>query len=73
MELQCEVNKKLPENEKFEPLWWHPGARREFRKLHRRVLPESPRPQLILRLAIAGLALFLSLIITLLTAVKLSG
>ena len=73
LELQCEVNNKLPENEKFEPLWWHISTRREFRKLHRRVLPESPRPRLIRRLAIGGFALSLSSIVALLIAVELSG
>ena len=63
-ELQCEVNERLPENEKFEPMWWHLGTRLEFRKLYRRVLPDSPRPRLILRLTISGFGLFLSSIIT---------
>jgi len=64
LELQCEVNERLPENEKFEPMGWHLGTYLKFWKLHRQVLPESPRPKLILRLGIAGFSLFFSSIIT---------
>jgi uncharacterized membrane protein len=59
-ELQFEVNAKLPEGQKFDPLFWTLFKRLEFRRLHRAVLPNSPRPKRALRFAIIGFALFFS-------------
>jgi len=57
-ELQSEVNERLPEGEKFEPLFWTLGTRLRFRQLYRTVLPQSPRPRLAQRFAIMGFCLF---------------
>jgi hypothetical protein len=43
MELQHEVNARLPLDEKFEPIFWSFLTRRRFRALQMRVLPSSPR------------------------------
>ena len=59
-ELQFEVNARLPEGQKFDPLFWTLPRRLEFRRLHRAVLPDSPRPKRALRFTIIGLVLFFS-------------
>jgi hypothetical protein len=71
-ELLCEVNERLPEDEKFWPVWWWPWTRYKFQKLHQRVLPESSRPKLIERLTVAGLCLGAAAIILVLVASSLS-
>ncbi len=57
-ELFSEVNEKLPEGQKFEPLFWSMFTRREFRRLQRAVLPESSRPKRESRFRVIGLVLF---------------
>ena len=69
MEMQCELNKRLPEGQKFEPLFWHIGMHMKFRKLRKEFLPESRRPRLIRRLCLAGLVCFV--VATVLVAPKL--
>ena len=59
-ELQSEVNAQLPEGQKFEPLFWSIFTDLRFRKLHRAVLPQSPRPKRALRFAVIGFLLFFS-------------
>ena len=60
MELQFEVNERLPDGQKFEPLFWTLLTRQQFRQLQKRVLPESTRPKRALRLTVAGFCLFFS-------------
>jgi hypothetical protein len=43
MELQHEVNARLPLGEKFEPIFWSILTRGELRALQGSVLPNSPR------------------------------
>jgi hypothetical protein len=43
MELQHDVNARLPLDENFEPMFWSFLTRRKFRALQRNVLPNSPR------------------------------
>ena len=57
-ELQFELNKRLPEGRKFEPLFWWFGTYVRLRELQRAVLPQSPRPKKALRFAYIGFALF---------------
>ena len=57
-ELHFEVNEKLPEGRKFEPLFWTPLSHIEFRRLQRTVLPGSRRPKRALRFAVIGFVLF---------------
>jgi hypothetical protein len=59
-ELRFEVNDRLPEGQKFEPLFWSPVTNLKFRRLHRAVLPESPRPKRALRFAVVGFVLLFS-------------
>ena len=59
-ELQSEVNARLPEGQKFEPLFWSIFTDLKFRRLRRAVLPESPRPKRALRFALIGFVLVLS-------------
>ena len=57
-ELRFEVNERLPDGQKFEPTFWTPVTHSKFRKLHRTVLPDSPRPKKALRYAIVAFGLF---------------
>ena|ERR1700721_2874750 len=43
MELQHELNARLPLDEKFEPMFWSFFTRQKVRALQRNVLPNSPR------------------------------
>src|SRR5579864_748978 len=43
MELQHEINARMPVDEKFEPMFCSFLTRRKFRALQRDVLPNSPR------------------------------
>lgn len=53
-QIQYEINLKLPNGAKFEPtLWWY-GTWRKFRRLHRELLPDSPRPKRLRKFQIAG-------------------
>ncbi len=60
MELQFEVNDRLPPGEKFEQLFWMPATRIRFRQVQKQVLPNSPRPKEVLRFSIIGFCLFFS-------------
>ena len=59
-ELRFEVNDRLPEGQKFDPLFRTPLTYFKFRRLHRAVLPESPRPRRAFRFAVIGFVLFFS-------------
>ena len=56
--LQSEVNERLPDGQKFEPLFWTLSTHIKLRRLCRVVLPESPRPRRALRFTIVGFVLF---------------
>jgi hypothetical protein len=43
LELQHEINAKLPPARKFEPLFWSFGTWEKFRELEKEVLPSSQR------------------------------
>jgi hypothetical protein len=58
--LQSEMNERLPEGEKLDPLFWNPFSWAKFGRLHKAVLPDSPRSGLAVRYTIAGFALFFS-------------
>lgn len=58
LELQSEVNDRLPESDKFEPLFWSFGTRMQLRRLQRSLLPDSPRPRKAVRFAVIGACLF---------------
>jgi hypothetical protein len=62
LELQAEVNAKLPQNEQFKPLSWGFTTWQKFRQLQERVLPNSPRPKKIRRYKIIGAILLFSAI-----------
>ena len=36
-----QVNAHLPENERFEVLWWYPGKHQRFEQAYARIFPES--------------------------------
>lgn len=59
-ELQFEVNDRLPADQRFEPVFWTPMTSLKFRKIQKRVLPNSPRPRRGWCFAFAGFCLFLS-------------
>ncbi|HEV2352531.1 MAG TPA: hypothetical protein VG028_22070 [Terriglobia bacterium] len=58
-ELQWEVNERLPEGQKFEPMSWHIGTYLEFKRLRESVYPQSLRYKKARRLGIVGTLLFL--------------
>ena len=60
LELQSEVNERLPQSDKFEPLFWSLGKRMQLRRLQRSFLPQSPRPGKAIRFGIIGACLFFS-------------
>ncbi len=60
LELQSEVNDRLPQSDKFEPLFWPLGKRMQLRRLQRSLLPQSPRPGKAIRFGIIGACLFFS-------------
>jgi hypothetical protein len=59
-ELQSQVNDQLPADQKFEPIFWTLSTRQEFRRIQRRVLPNSSRPKRAWRFAVAGFCFFFS-------------
>jgi hypothetical protein len=70
-QLQFELNERLPEGEKFEPMSWlslSTGRWSRLRELQRRVLPDSPRPRRGRRLALSAVALLLCSIVLFLVA-----
>ena len=58
LELVFEVNERVPEGERFEPLGWYPQKHLNFWKVRKQVLPNSPRAARVKRLAVAGFCLF---------------
>jgi hypothetical protein len=60
LELQSEVNERLPQPDKFEPLFWSFGKRLQLRRLQRSLLPQSPRPGRAMRFGVIGACLFFS-------------
>jgi len=69
-ELQFELNDRLAEAEKFEPLFWTPLTWMKFKKLYRRVLPNSPRPKRARVLTVIGFGSFV-IAITLLRHIQI--
>jgi len=65
-ELQFEINERLPQNEKFDPVFWTPITWMKFHELRKQVFPDSPRPKRALRLAIVGFCCFFSGVVFLL-------
>jgi hypothetical protein len=58
-ELQSEINGRLPEGQKFEPLFWWVGTYLRLLALQRQFLPQSSRPRKALGFGIVGLAVLL--------------
>jgi hypothetical protein len=58
MELQHEVNERLPAAEQFEPMFWSFVTRQKFRALQRNILPNSPRPRRARLFTVIGSAFF---------------
>jgi hypothetical protein len=65
MELQHEVNERLPADERFEPLFWSFATRRKLRMLQRSVLPNSPRVRRARLFTVIGTALFVLAVLVL--------
>lgn len=45
IQIQHEINLKLPAHKQFEPTFWGYGTHEKFRELQREFLPASPRPR----------------------------
>lgn len=59
LELQSEVSERLPQSEKFEPLFWSFPRLMQLRRLQRNLLPQSPRISNARRFGIIGFVVFL--------------
>ena len=70
LELQSEVNERLPQPDKFEPLFWSLGKRLQLRRLQRSLLPQSPRPGRAMRFGVIGACLFFSGVAMLLVGLR---
>jgi len=60
LELQSEVNDRLPQSEKFEPLFWSLPQLTQLGRLQRSLLPQSPRIRKAGRLGVIGACGFFS-------------
>ena len=58
LELQAEVNNRLPQPQKFEPVFWTFGRWTQLRHLQQKLLPQSPRPKKARRFAAIGFSVF---------------
>jgi hypothetical protein len=70
-QLQFELNDRLPQGEKFEPISWlslTTGNRSRFRELQQRLLPDSPRPRRGRQFALSGIGLLVCSIVLFLLA-----
>jgi hypothetical protein len=63
MQLQAEINAKLPQSEKFEPTFWWLGTYLKFRSLREQFLPGDQRWKKSSILSFAGLGLVITGII----------
>jgi len=57
LQIQHDINSKLPPDKQFEPTFWGFGARERFRRLQKELLPESPRPRRLRRFQLIGFLL----------------
>jgi|ERR1035437_1584608 hypothetical protein len=60
VELQFEVNQRLPKQEQFEPLGWTIFSRMRLRELQKKLLPQSARFKTCWRYAGMGFLAFFS-------------
>ena len=60
LELQFEVNQRLPKQEQIEPLGWTIFTRMRLRELQKKLLPQSTRFQTHWRYAAIGFLAFFS-------------
>jgi hypothetical protein len=60
VELQSEVNERLPQSEKVEPLFWTLSKRMQLRSLQKNLLPQSPRFGKAVRFGVIGACVFFS-------------
>ena len=60
VELQFEVNQRLPKQEQFEPLGWTIFTRMRLREIQKKLLPQSTRFQTHWRYAAIGIFAFFS-------------
>lgn len=59
-ELGAEINEQLPEDKKFDPVFWTASTWLNFRELRKQVLPDSPRPKRAIIFAAIGFCCFFS-------------
>jgi hypothetical protein len=60
LELQSEINERLPQRDKFEPLFWSLPQLTQLRSLQRSLLPRSPRIGKAVRFGVIGACVFFS-------------
>jgi hypothetical protein len=70
LELQSEVNDRLPQPEKFAPLFWSLPQLMQLRRLQRSLLPQSPRSRKAVRFGVIGFSVLISGVALLLFAMR---
>ena len=60
LQIQHEINLKLPPDKKFEPTFWGYATLRRFRDLQKELMPDSPRPRRLRRFQATGWVLLAS-------------
>lgn len=70
IEIQHEINLRLPDDQQFEPIFWSYWTWQKFRKLQNKLLPDDPRPQRLRKLHALGFALLVSGIALFLVVLK---
>lgn len=68
IELRHEVNRKLPETQQLDSIFWAPAARLRFRQLQKELLPDCSRPGKMILWSVAGGTLFACAIFVLIHA-----
>jgi hypothetical protein len=60
LQIQHEINLKLPPDQQFEPSFWGYGTNERFRQLQRELLPDSSRPRRLRKFRLIGFAALFS-------------
>lgn len=53
-QLQSDINDKLPQSQKFEPVFWSFGTWQRFRSLEAKLLPDNARSENIRMISVLG-------------------
>ena len=71
LQIQHDINLKLPPDQKFEPTFWTFVSWQKFRELQKQLLPGDPRPRKLRKFQVMGFALLALGLLLLLIVLKL--